>query len=235
MISPLLSAPHAASRTAARYLASYQDSRFGRVTRDLPAVLSAAQLATREYTGGDKSRALGLLALTYQAAAMTLTKVGETDLAWTASDRGLAAAESSGDPVVLGSLFRSVAHSLLSTGQYAAAVRLTEQAADYLRNELAFRSPGTDPELVRLQRGEVAATRIRSAELPSWRQMQIRQTFLRSVLIRLLPMLDVNLSKAGPVVCCRAEISAVSLSLASCRIRSARHWHLSNLLLTRQR
>jgi hypothetical protein len=84
---------------------------------------------------------------------MTLTKVGETDLAWTASDRGLAAAERSGDPVVLGSLFRSVAHSLLSTGQYAAAVRLTGQAADYLRGELALRSPATAPELTRLLTG----------------------------------------------------------------------------------
>jgi len=140
-------------RRVADMWTSYQDSRFGRVTRELPGVLSAAQLATREYDGDDKARAHGLLALTYQAAAMTLTKVGETDLAWTASDRGLASAERSGDPVVLGSLFRSVAHSLLSTGQYAAAVRLTEQAADYLRNELAFRSPGTDSELVRLLSG----------------------------------------------------------------------------------
>src|SRR6266550_9075022 len=58
---------------------SYQDSQFGQVTRDLPAVLAAAQLATREYTGDDQARAYGLLAMTYQAAAMTLTKVGETD------------------------------------------------------------------------------------------------------------------------------------------------------------
>jgi hypothetical protein len=54
---------------------------------------------------------------------------------------------------VLGSLFRSVAHSLLSTGQYAAAVRLTEHAADYLRGELALRSPATDPGLAQLLSG----------------------------------------------------------------------------------
>lgn len=51
------------------------------------------------------------------------------------------------DPVVMGSLFRSVAHSLLSVGQYDAAVRLTGQAADYLRGELALRSPQTSPVL----------------------------------------------------------------------------------------
>jgi hypothetical protein len=49
--------------------------------------------------------------MTYQAAAMILTKLGETDLAWMASDRGLAVAQDSGDAVVVGSLFRSVTHS----------------------------------------------------------------------------------------------------------------------------
>jgi len=66
-----------------------------------------------------------------------IRRVGESDLAWVASDRGLSAAERSGDAVVIGSLLRSVSHSLLSTGQYAAAVRMTEQAGGYLRAELA--------------------------------------------------------------------------------------------------
>jgi transcriptional regulator with XRE-family HTH domain len=132
-------------RSVAEVWDAYQSARFGLVTRDLPALLAGAQLATREYGGDDRHRAYGLLAMTYQAAAMTLTKVGEQDLAWIASDRGLAAAERSGDPVVMGSLFRSVAHSLLSVGQYDAAVRMTEQAADYLRGELALRSPDVSP------------------------------------------------------------------------------------------
>lgn len=57
----------------------------------------------------------------------------------------MAAARESGDPVVIGSLLRSVGHSLLSTGQYAAAVRMTEQAGDYLRAELA--APNARPAL----------------------------------------------------------------------------------------
>lgn len=67
------------------------------VTRELPGLLANAQLATREYADDQRARAFGLLALVYQAAAMVLTKVGETDLAWIASDRGLAAAQDSGD------------------------------------------------------------------------------------------------------------------------------------------
>lgn len=132
-------------RSVAEMWDAYQAARFGLVTRELPGLLAGAQLATREYDSDDRHRAYGLLAMAYQVAAMTLTKVGEQDLAWIASDRGLAAAERSGDPVIMGSLFRSVTHSLLSVGQYAAAVRMTEQAADYLRGELARRSPAVSP------------------------------------------------------------------------------------------
>ena len=53
----------------------------------------------------DANRAHSLLALAYQAAVSVLTKLGETDLAWIASERGLAAAQTSENPVVLGSLF----------------------------------------------------------------------------------------------------------------------------------
>jgi transcriptional regulator with XRE-family HTH domain len=132
-------------RNVADVLDAYQAARFGLVTRELPALLADAQLATREYADDRRGQAFGLLALTYQSAAMVLAKVGEQDLAWIASDRGLAAAQQSGDPVVVGSLFRSVAHSLLSVGQYDAAVRLTSQAADYLRGELTLRSTDISP------------------------------------------------------------------------------------------
>jgi hypothetical protein len=97
---------------------AYQDSRFGFVTRRVPELIAESQIAAAAYAGDDAARAHAVLALTYQATATTLTKVGEADLAWIASDRGLVAAQRSGDPVVLGSLFRSVTHSLLSTGRY---------------------------------------------------------------------------------------------------------------------
>jgi hypothetical protein len=68
---------------------------------------------------------------------MILTKLGETDLAWMAADRGLTTAQGSESPVVVGSLFRSVTHSLLSNGRYAEAVRLAQDAANYLQPGLA--------------------------------------------------------------------------------------------------
>ncbi len=51
------------------------------------------------------------------------------------------AARETGDPVVTGSLFRSVAHALLSTGRYGEARRLTEDTAAYLQPSLGSPSP----------------------------------------------------------------------------------------------
>lgn len=71
----------ALGRAVAESWDAYQSSRFGLVTRELPALLAGAQLAVREYGGDSRLRAYALLALTYQSAAMTLTKLGESDLA----------------------------------------------------------------------------------------------------------------------------------------------------------
>jgi transcriptional regulator with XRE-family HTH domain len=110
----------------------YQQSRFGYVTAQAPGLLQSAVLAARTADGDATGRAHELLALSYQAAASVLTKLGEADLAWIAADRGLAAAQHSDNQVVLGSLFRSVAHTLLSTGRFDPAVQLVGRAAGVL-------------------------------------------------------------------------------------------------------
>lgn len=120
---------------------AYQNSRFGYVTGRLPELLRRAQAAADGHDGEDQDHARRLLGLTYQLAATQLTKLGETDLAWLAADRGLAAVRPTGDPVVTGSLFRSVGHALHSTGRYAEAVRLTEDAAAFLQPHLTQPTP----------------------------------------------------------------------------------------------
>ncbi|MFB7113784.1 helix-turn-helix domain-containing protein [Streptomyces sp. NPDC056291] len=115
---------------------AYQDSRYGFATRRLPLVLADALITAQAHGGRDRERAHELMAMTYQGTAMVLTKVGETDLAWIAADRGLAAAQQSDNMAVTGSLFRSVAHCLLSNGRFDAAVQLVSDAADYLRPAL---------------------------------------------------------------------------------------------------
>lgn len=120
---------------------AYQDSRYGYVVGRLPQLLSSAQVATQLYVGEVQERAFALLALTYQATAVLLTKLGEADLAWMAAERGFTAAQRSNDNVVIGSLFRSVTHTLLSTGRYAEATQLTSDAAAYLQPGLADAGP----------------------------------------------------------------------------------------------
>jgi transcriptional regulator with XRE-family HTH domain len=115
---------------------SYQQSRFGYVTAQAPALLSDAVAATRTAESPETARAHELLAFSYQAAASVLTKLGEADLAWIAAERGLAAAQNSDNLVVTGSLFRSVAHTLLATGRYRPAIELVDQAAGVLGTEL---------------------------------------------------------------------------------------------------
>jgi transcriptional regulator with XRE-family HTH domain len=115
---------------------AYQQSRFGYVTAQAPCLLRDAVTATRTMDGDAATRAHELLAFSYQAAAAVLTKLGEADLAWIAAERGLAAAQDTASPVVLGSLFRSVAHTLLATGRYGPAVELVNRAAGVLGGEL---------------------------------------------------------------------------------------------------
>lgn len=117
----------------------YQASRFGYVTARLPWLLARAH-ATAEERSTDPG-AQRLLGLSYQLAAVQLTKLGEAELAWIAADRGLVAAQHSDDLAVTGSLARSVVHALLSAGKYTEAVRLTGDTADLLRPGLAAPTP----------------------------------------------------------------------------------------------
>ena len=51
-------------------------------------MLNEALVASRTVGGDDRNRAHALLALAYQTAVSVLTKLGETDLAWIAAERG---------------------------------------------------------------------------------------------------------------------------------------------------
>jgi transcriptional regulator with XRE-family HTH domain len=144
-LSPLLAAtssggqPPALDQLAQRVgviFDAYQQSRFGYVTAQTPGLLQDAVAAAHATDDDAAVRAHELLALSYQAAASVLTKLGEADLAWIAAERGLAAVQSTGRLVVLGSLFRSVAHTLLATGRYRPAVELVTRAAGVLGGEL---------------------------------------------------------------------------------------------------
>ncbi|MFE7558539.1 helix-turn-helix domain-containing protein [Kitasatospora sp. NPDC057500] len=120
---------------------AYQDARYARATRLIPGILAEAQRAVRTFEGDEQLQAQALLAMAYQGAAMVLTKIGESDLAWIAADRGLAAAQEAGNPIIVGSLFRSVSHCLLANGRLAAARDLVTDAAGYMEGRRVDASP----------------------------------------------------------------------------------------------
>jgi len=116
---------------------AYQQSRFATTASRVSVLLADAQLAARKCDEEDRAAVLKILALAYQAAASVLIKVGEPDIAWIAAERGLNAAEVAGGRAVRGSLMRSVAFALHSTGRPEAAMRLVDSGADYLRSGIA--------------------------------------------------------------------------------------------------
>ena len=97
--------------------------------------------ASRVYDSDDGRRASALTAYAHHVATLFLTKLGETDLAWIAASRGLAAANASESYVVIGSLSRAAAHALTSNGEFPQARDLASAAALYLEPHLVRPTP----------------------------------------------------------------------------------------------
>ncbi|MDA3644328.1 helix-turn-helix domain-containing protein [Saccharopolyspora indica] len=121
----------------------YQNSRYARLTQRLPLLITDAQTACQHYGQGsdDGLGAHALAASAHQLATAFLTKLGEADLASISASRGLAEAHTSGNDLVIGSLYRSVAHALISIGEFEQAVALTRAAADRLEPGLSRATP----------------------------------------------------------------------------------------------
>lgn len=120
---------------------AYQDSKYGLAVHTLPALIADSQTATQAYSGDERREVHKQMALAYQVSSVLLTKLGEADLAWVAAERGFQAAQQSEDLVVQGSVVRAIIHSLQSTGRYADAKKLTNDAAAFLQSGLAKPTP----------------------------------------------------------------------------------------------
>ncbi len=72
---------------------SYQAARYDQAGRMLPGLIRDVETAARTCPSRDAIAVGELRSQVYQAAAMVLSRVGETGLAWTAGDRAVTAAE----------------------------------------------------------------------------------------------------------------------------------------------
>lgn len=125
--------PQPVARWTENAFGDYQDGRIGRVVATLPKLIKTAQ--QMESTGGDGSyrrRVAAVSARIHHLAATTLSKVGESDLAWIAAERAMQAADTADDPLVLASAARSGTHALLAAGRFDDALQLGDAAARWL-------------------------------------------------------------------------------------------------------
>lgn len=116
---------------------NYQAGRVGRVVAALPGLLLTAQALDDQ----NESQGLMTAARSYHLAASTLSKVGESDLAWIAAERAMAAAERSGSPLALASAARAGTHALLSNGRFDDAMHLGRTATEWLQKNLRKDDP----------------------------------------------------------------------------------------------
>lgn len=129
--------PAALERDVTDLWDAYQHSQYSTLARRLPYLIHDCRAAIRVYDSDNSQRAHMLTAYVHQVASLFLTKIGEADLAWIAASQGLAEAKASNDYVVIGSLSRAAAHTLVSIGEYGQARGLASTAANYLSPHLA--------------------------------------------------------------------------------------------------
>jgi transcriptional regulator with XRE-family HTH domain len=115
----------------------YQQSRFTAAASRIAMLIADAHLASQQCKETERARVSQVLALSYQAAASVLAKVGQPDVGWIAAERGLHTTERYSSPPVRASLIRSVAFALHSTGRFEPAMDLAESGAEYLHDEIS--------------------------------------------------------------------------------------------------
>ena len=121
----------------------YQAGSYSGAGELLPGAIADAQEASRELRGDDRQAAFRILAETYHITAKSLTKVSETELAWIAAERALAAAERAEAPLLVGASAYHIGHAFLRAGRNREATALTMDATAAL-------APSRDAEPERL-------------------------------------------------------------------------------------
>lgn len=103
------------------------DSRYVDLGEQLPDLIRSMELRARR-PSGDEAVAFRLLAEVYQVTAAALAKLAQTDVAWIAADRAVAAAERAHDPLMAAAGDFRLAHVFLQGGRLAQAERVVDVA-----------------------------------------------------------------------------------------------------------
>jgi transcriptional regulator with XRE-family HTH domain len=120
---------------------SYQAARYDEAGRILPGLIRSIETAARTCPSRDAVAVGALRSQVYQTAAMLLSRVGETGLAWTAGDRAVTAAEHADAGLLAAvSAFR-LAHVFIKRKHATQARDLVAGAASALRRSGMYSDP----------------------------------------------------------------------------------------------
>jgi transcriptional regulator with XRE-family HTH domain len=111
---------------------TFQHADGATLTRSLPLLLRMAQAAEAAGGAQDAAERSHLLSQVHQIASATLRNLGEYDLAWLAADRAVAAAQRSGDELLVGVATFRVGLVLLAMGRARAAMEIKMSVAQRL-------------------------------------------------------------------------------------------------------
>ncbi len=119
----------------------YQACRYAELITHLPHLLAQLDAACGYLDGDDKLRAYALAADAYHLAAGILLKTGDHGLAHLATDRSMAAALASQDPLTVGTSARIVTHTLASSGHLPAAIATARNHSQRLDRQAGTHTP----------------------------------------------------------------------------------------------
>ncbi|MGW6202035.1 helix-turn-helix domain-containing protein [Streptomyces sp. NPDC055089] len=119
----------------------FQAGHFAKLGTQIPKLLVDATRAAARHEGDDHLEAYRQLSLALELTEAAAIKWGNSELAVTAGQRAVAAAERSGDPVIMASAARHLADAMTAHGQAAAAVAFVTAAANRLQGDLVQRGP----------------------------------------------------------------------------------------------
>lgn len=119
--------------------ADTQSSRYSRVLRAIPSILTRVRVMAEESEGQERSANLQLLAQAYHVNVSTLRKMGDSHLAIIAADRGLTAAQASSDPGTIASAASFLCDVLADSRHYQQAIDLCTQVAANVQSEVRRR------------------------------------------------------------------------------------------------
>ncbi|MEV5708794.1 helix-turn-helix transcriptional regulator [Actinoallomurus sp. NPDC052274] len=110
----------------------YQAARYDDAGRLLPGLIDAAEEARASCPAAERRTADALRALVYHSVTMTLSRVGEPELAWAAADRSVAAAEVAERPVLAAVSAYRLGYVLIGLKHASRAEDLVLRAAEAL-------------------------------------------------------------------------------------------------------